>query len=132
MSKRANVHRDPQFWLVGAKERGEIETLPAFIKGQYWKLWWTDKRQPGMAALRDQIQPGDGIAIKRMRGPGLKGIRILASGTVMQGTHGKDKRVSVKWHVVGIDKIVDSHGCFSAISRPYSADDPWIREIFQL
>ncbi len=86
----------PNYWLVGAMYGGHDDQAPKFIRRGYWKLGWTDEDKPNMARLRDQIEPGDRIAIKRMMGQGSADIRITALGVVTE-TDLEDGRVYVNW-----------------------------------
>ena len=110
---------------------GQDDVSEVFIRRGYWYLGWKDEDQPEQAALRDQIQPGDRIAIKRMLGQGSKDIEIRAIGTVKE-IDPDDKRVYIHWAASGLQRKVASKGCFASIHGPFAADDDWTRLVFQL
>lgn len=119
------------YWVVGAMWGGQDDVSEEFIRRGYWYLGWGDNDQPEQAALRDQIQPGDRIAIKRMLGQGSKDIEIRALGTVKE-IDSYDKRVYIHWAVSGLQRKVPSKGLFASIHGPFPADDEWTRLAFQL
>jgi len=119
------------YWVVGAMWGGQEDQSEAFIRRGYWFLGWKDIEQPAQAARRDQIKPGDRIAIKRMLGPGATEIEIRAIGVVKEIDE-DDKRVYVHWAAKDIDRRVASRGCFQSIHGPFDADDEWARHVFQL
>ena len=121
----------PQYWVVGAMWSGHDDQAPTFIRRGYWSLGWSDKDAPDQAQRRDQIQPGDRIAIKRMMGQGASQIRIVALGIVTEVDQ-HDKRVYTNWVVDDLERTVDSRGCFKSIHGPFDATDPWTKEVFCL
>jgi hypothetical protein len=120
-----------QYWVVGAMWGGHDDQSEVFIRRGYWFLGWSDERQPAQAALRDQIQPGDCVAIKRMLGQGSPKIEIRALGTVNE-IDPEDKRVYIHWAISGLQWQVPFKGCFASIHGPFAADDEWTRRVFQL
>jgi hypothetical protein len=92
-------------------------------------LGWMEGHQPERAA---DIQPGDRIAIKRMRGKGQSGIRIMHIG-IVRGVILETDRVicTVNWVATNLDRVVESRGCFQSIHGPFEHDD-WVQEIFCL
>jgi hypothetical protein len=121
----------PQYWVVGAMYGGSDDQSPKFIRRGYWVLGWKEGDAPGQEKLRDQIAPGDRIAIKRMMGRGAKTIRITALGVVTE-IDAQDKRVYVNWVVSDLDRRVSSKNCFKSIHGPYTKNDPWINDVFRL
>jgi hypothetical protein len=122
----------PKYWVVGAMwERGKKDQLDAFVRRGYWRLGWSDQDEPAQAALRDQITPGDRIAVKRMLGQGATEIEIRALGVVRE-IDPEDKRVYVDWAVTDLQRRVESKGCFKSIHGPFVPADDWTREVFQL
>ena len=122
----------PQYWLVGAYRLGTEPHDEEFVARGFWKLFHSDEDEPGYAALRDQIKPGDRIAIKRMRGRGNRGIVITTLGIV---TGRVGKRVKVNWVARKLDRVVASKGCFGSIHGPFASkgkDAKWIRDVFLL
>jgi len=110
---------------------GQEDQSDAFIRRGYWFLGWTDEEQPAQAKRRDQIRPGDRIAIKRMLGKGSTEIEIRAIG-VVEEIDGDDKRVYVHWAAKDLERRVPSKGCFQSIHGPFEAEDEWARQAFQL
>ena len=121
----------PQYWVVGAMYSGRDDQSEKFIRRGYWVLGWSDAEQPSYAQLRDQINPGDRIAIKRMMGKGSSEIRITTLGVVLE-VDPDDKRVYVNWLADDLDRVVESRGCFKSIHGPFAEDDPWVRDVFRL
>jgi hypothetical protein len=121
----------PSYWVVGAMWGGHDDQKDTFIRRGYWELGWEDQDQPAQAARRDQIQPGDRIAVKRMLGQGATEIEIRALGVVRE-VDPKDKRVYIDWLVSDLQRRVASKGCFQSIHGPFAPDDPWTRQVFQL
>jgi hypothetical protein len=119
------------YWIVGAMYGGRDDQLPRFVRRGYWKLGWTEEEQPHMASLRDQIEPDDRIAVKRMMGRGSSDIRIVALGIVTE-VDSEDGRVYVRWVVDNLDRVVEARGCFQSIHGPFAEDDNWTKEVFQL
>lgn len=123
----------PNYWVVGAMWGGHNDQSEIFIRRGYWFLGWTDEDQPVQAARRDQIQPGDRIAIKRMLGQGATNIEIRALGIVTEVDQAdKDKRVYVRWVLSDLTRQVPARGCFQSIHGPFAPDDEWTRIVFQL
>ncbi len=120
-----------QYWVVGAMWGGYDDQSEVFIRRGYWFLGWSDKEQPALAALRDQIQSGDRIAIKRMLGQGSPNIEIRALGTVKE-IDPEDKHIYIHWAASGLQRQVSSKGCFASIHGPFGANDDWTRQVFQL
>jgi len=78
-----------------------------------------------------QIKKGDRIAVKRMLGRGAREIEIRALGLVTDVD--KDEwRVYVNWLLVDLKRRVPLHGCGGSIHGPFSAEDEWVRQVFQL
>ena len=121
----------PNYWVVGAMWGGQDDQSEIFIRRGYWFLGWSEAEQPAQVALRDQIQPGDRIAIKRMLGKGSPNIEIRALGVVKE-IDPEDKRVYVHWAASGLSREVSARGCFASIHGPFAADDDWTRKVFQL
>ena len=73
------------------------------------------------------------IAIKRMKGKGQTGIRIMHIGIIKGVILDTDKVVcSVNWVATGLNRdIAESRGCFKSIHGPYVQDD-WTNQIFSL
>jgi len=117
------------YWVVGAMWNGRDDQLETFYRRGYWFLGWDDADQPKQAALRDQMRPGDRIAIKRMLGQGSANIAIRALGIIKEIDQ-EDKRVYVDWLVKGLEREVPARGAFDAIHGPYTGDDKWVREAF--
>jgi len=120
------------YWVVGAMWGGHDDHLEEFVRRGHWHLGWADEDQPGLAASRAKILPGDRIAIKRMLGQGAREIEIRALGVVTENDH-EEKRVYVRWAVWDLRRTVESKGCFGSIHGPFGADaQEWIRRVFQL
>ena len=81
-----------KYWVVGANWEGDDQAGAFFSRG-YWVLGWSDKQQPGMAALRNEMKSGDRIAVKAMRGQGSPTITVRGIGIIKEV--GEDKRVYV-------------------------------------
>ncbi len=125
----------PNYWLVGAMWGGGDDQAPKFIRRGYWQLGWKDEDKPHMTRRRNEIEPGDRIAIKRMMGQGSSTIRITALGIVTE-VDPEDGRVYIRWVSDNLDRVVDGHGCFGTIHGPFPSDDrsddSWTKEVFQL
>jgi hypothetical protein len=119
------------YWVVGAMWGGDNDQYDVFIRRGYWCLGWDDSEQPAQAARRDQIQPGDRIAIKRMLGRGAPNIEIRALGVVTDVDH-EDGRVYVRWVLPGLQRQVSGNGCFQSIHGPFESEDEWTRQAFCL
>lgn len=93
-------------------------------------LGWEDGHQ---AALAAQMKSGDRIAIKRMKGKGQTGIRILHLG-IVRGVILETNKVicTVTWVATNLNRdISETRGAFQSIHGPY-AHDPWVQEVFCL
>ncbi len=119
-----------QYWIVGAMW-GDEDKYPEFIRRGYWMLGWTEKEQPIQTELRDKVQSGDRIAIKKLLGQGNSEMEILALGIVKE-VDLIDKRIYVNWVVPSLSRCVPSKGLFSAIHKPFLKEDDWVRLVFQL
>lgn len=120
-----------QYWVVGAMWGGQDDQSEKFIRRGYWFLGWDHDEQPAQARLRDQMKPGDRIAIKRMLGRGSPNIAVRALGVITEIDQ-DDKRVYVDWFVKGLEREVPSRGAYNSIHGPYTADDPWVKEVFHI
>lgn len=119
-----------QYWLVGASWGGVEHQDKRFVEQGFWMLGWEDGAQPERAK---EMKAGDRIAIKRMKGKGKTGIRIMHIG-VIRGVILDANRIicTVNWAATDIDRnIEESRGCFQSIHGPY-IHDAWIQEIFCL
>jgi hypothetical protein len=119
------------YWVVGAMWGGQDDQSEKFIRRGYWFLGWSDDQQPAQAKLRDQMRPGDRIAIKKMLGRGASNIAVRALGVIKEIDE-DDKRVYVDWFVKGLEREVPAKGAFASIHGPYLADDPWVKEVFHI
>jgi len=119
------------YWLVGAMWSGSDDQTDKFVRRGYWFLGWRDDEKPELARLRDQIKPGDRIAIKQMLGQGSPNIRVKAIGIVKE-IDVEDKRVYVNWLVQNTSRDVPSKGCYGSIHGPFSEQDDWIRSTFYI
>ncbi len=118
--------RMSQYWVVGAWWGKHNDQFDVFTREGYWELGWGDEEQPDQTLRRNQIQPGDRIAIKK-RHP--KDIEIRALGIVKR-INRKNNRVYVRWVVTDLHHRVPSKGCFKTIHGPFTSDDEWIQDIF--
>jgi len=119
------------YWVVGAMWYGQDDQSEKFIRRGYWYLGYSEDEQPAQTKLRDQMRPGDRIAIKRMLGQGSPNIAIRALGVIMEIDE-EDKRVYVDWFVKGLEREVPSKGAYKSIHGPYTDDDPWVKEVFHI
>lgn len=119
------------YWVVGAMWGGQEDQSEKFIRRGYWFLGWSDAEQPSQAKLRDQMKPGDRIAIKRMLGQGSRSIAVRALGVIKE-IDDDDKRVYVDWFVKGLEREVPSRGAYASIHGPFSEDDQWVKEVFHI
>lgn len=119
------------YWVVGAMWGGHDDQYEKFVRRGYWFLGWSNEQQPAQAQLRNQIKPGDRIAIKKKLGQGERDIQIRAIG-VVQEVDPDDKRVYVNWLLTGLDRRVPSRGFFSSIHGPLTSSDEWVRTAFLL
>lgn len=122
-----------KYWVVGASWGGTEHQDARFVKEGYWMLGWNEEEQPGQYAKASDIQIGDRIAIKRMKGQGQVGIRILHIGVVKGVILDTDKVIcTVDWVATNLQReIEESRGCFQSIHGPYDKDD-WVEKIFCL
>ena len=125
---------------------GDVKLDREFVEQGVWILGYADKgdHQRKRAA---QIQAGDRIAIKRMKGRGQVSIRILHLGivtgipfrTLRQKGVGPQTPIficTVNWVATDLDRdIADGKGCYKSIHGPFGpppADLRWIQEVFYL
>ncbi len=119
------------YWVVGAAwEGGNDPRDERFVEQGIWMLGWEDGKQPLRAA---DMKPGDRIAIKRMKGRGQTGIKILHLGIIKGVIHDTNKVIcTVNWVATNLDRnIKESRGCFQSIHGPFKYDE-WIKEVFCL
>ena len=118
-----------KYWLVGAWWEG-IEQDRSFLEKGIWMLGWEEGEQPERAS---EIQPGDRIAIKRLKGQRQTGIRILHLGIVKGIIRETNKVIcTVDWVAKNLNRNIDeSRGCFQSVHGPFEHDS-WIQEIFCL
>ena len=79
------------------------------------------------------MKAGDRIAIKRLKGEGQTGIKIMHLG-IIKGVILETNKVicTVNWVATNLERnIAESRGCFQSVHGPYS-HDPWVQEIFCL
>ena len=119
------------YWVVGVTWDGHDDQSDIFIRRGYWLLGWSDEDQPVQASRRDQMRPGDRIAIKKMLGQGSKDIAIRAIGVIKEIDE-EDKRVYVDWLVKDLERKVPSKGAFDSIRGPFKATDPWVWRTFHI
>jgi hypothetical protein len=122
---------EPQYWVVGAMWGGRDDQFEVFIRDGYWLLGWDDEDQPIQTRRRDQIQPGDRIAIKKRSISNKSNIEIRAIGFVT-GIDPQNHRVYIRWAVSDLHQEVPSRGCFASIHGPFSGDEDWTQRAFQL
>jgi predicted HNH restriction endonuclease len=122
---------EPQHWVVGAMWGGRDDQFEVFIREGYWLLGWDDDDQPIQTSRRDQIRPGDRIAIKKRSAGNKSKIEIRAIGLVTR-IDPKSHQVYVRWVVSDLHHEVPSRGCFASIHGPFSGDEDWTRRTFQL
>lgn len=118
------------YWIVGASWGGSDLQDAKFVEQGIWMLGWETGHQSEKAS---QISPGDRIAIKRMKGKGQTGIKIMHIG-IVRGVILETNKVlcTVNWVATDLERNVeDSRGCFQSIHGPF-AHDNWIQEIFCL
>lgn len=122
------------YWVVGASWGGTDHQDQKFVKGGYWMLGWKETQQPAQFSLAEKIQSGDRIAIKRMKGQGKTGIKILHIGIIREVILETNKVVcTVDWVATDLNRdISESRGCFASIHGPFSNDDTWVKEVFCL
>ncbi len=119
-----------QYWVVGASWGGVDHQDQRFLDQGIWMLGWKDGAQPERAR---EMQPEDRIAIKRMKGQGQIGIRILHLGIIRGVILDTDKIIcTVNWVATNLDRNIDeSKGCFASIHGPFP-HDPWVEQVFCL
>jgi hypothetical protein len=91
---------------------------------------WEKGNQPAKAS---DMKPGDRIAIKRMKGKGKTGIKVLHLG-IIRGVIPETNKVlcTVNWVATNLNRdIVESRGCFQSIHGPFEYDN-WVQEVFCL
>ncbi len=121
------------YWLVGAMWEGKHDMLPSFLAGGYWYLGYTPDEDASQNALRDQMEIGDRLAVKRMLGQGAQEIEIRAIGIIKHiDLEDGYRRIYVNWVVDGLQRRVPAKGCFRSVHGPFSADDEWTRTVFCL
>ena len=120
----------PKYWVVGASWGGVDHQDQRFVEQGIWMLGWEEGTQRELAS---EIQPGDRIAIKRMKGPGKTGLLILHLGIVKGVISDTSHFIcTVEWVATNLDRdIAESRGAFQSIHGPYDHDS-WIQEIFCL
>lgn len=69
--------------------------------------------------------------IKRMMGKGATTIRVTTLGIVTD-VGDEDGRIYVNWIDEGLDRVVDSRGCFKSIHGPFEEGDGWTQQVFCL
>lgn len=119
-----------KYWIVGAAFGGVDHKDKRFVKEGIWMLGWEKGQQKKLAS---QIQPGDRIAIKRMKGKSQTGIRVLHLG-IVKGIILETNKVicTVDWVATNLNRNIDeSRGCFQSVHGPFEHDS-WIQEIFCL
>lgn len=120
----------PKYWVVGASWGGSDHQDQSFVEKGIWILGWDKGHQQVKAA---GMQAGDRIAIKRMKGKGQTGIKILHIG-VIRGVILEANIIvcTVDWVATNLDRdITESKGCFGSIHGPFE-HDPWVEKIFCL
>lgn len=118
------------YWVVGASWGGTEHQDERFLQEGIWLLGWEDGAQPERASA---IQAGDRIAIKRMKGRGQTGIRIMHLGVVKGVILDVNKVIcTVDWVATHLNRdISESRGCFASIHGPFD-HDAWVQEVFCL
>lgn len=119
-----------KYWVVGASWGGVDHQDAKFLDQGIWMLGWEEGKQPAKAS---DMKPGDRIAIKRMKGKGKIGIKVLHLG-VIKGVILETNKVicTVDWVATDLDRnIAESRGCFQSIHGPFT-HDAWIQEVFCL
>jgi len=118
------------YWVVGASWGGADLQDAKFVEQGIWMLGWEEGRQPERAA---EMMPGDRIAIKRMKGRGRTGIKIMHLGIIRGVVRETNKLIcTVNWVATDLNRdVADSRGCFQSIHGPYEPDT-WVQEVFCL
>ncbi|OON70532.1 hypothetical protein [Hymenobacter sp. CRA2] len=124
------MQTEPNYWLVGANWEG-ADQAAAFYRRGYWEMGYDDEDKPNLAEKRDQMKPNDRIAVKSRLGQGASNIAIRALGIVKEVHQGK---VYVDWVLTGMNREVNSAGCFGTLHGPYNMQRQadWLRQVFQL
>lgn len=121
-----------QYFLVGATayeiDETKVDCYPQFIDSGIWEMYYGSGQVPKYDERFNQIKSGDRIAIKTMAGRGSEFIYIRAIGIVKYVT---DRLVVVDWKLTGLNRKVESKGCYGTIHGPYLKDN-WIRKVFSL
>jgi hypothetical protein len=119
-----------KYWLVGASWGGTDHQDERFVREGFWMLGWKDGPQPDRAS---EMKPGDRIAIKRLKGKGKTGIRIMHIGIIRGVLLGTNRVIcTVDWCATNLERdITESRGCFQSIHGPYENDE-WVQSIFCL
>jgi len=120
----------PNYWVVGASWGGVDHQDETFLQKGIWMLGWEDGNQAEKASL---MKEGDRIAIKRLKGKGQKGIKILHLGIVKGVILDTNKIIcTVDWVAKHLERdIKQSKGCFKSVHGPFS-HDKWVQQIFCL
>jgi hypothetical protein len=120
-----------RYWVVGASWGGGTDPQDEkWVEQGIWMLGWKKGFQDERAA---DMKPGDRIAIKRMKGKGQRGIRIMHIG-IIKGVVLETDRVicTVNWVAINLNRdIAQSRGCFKSIHGPFK-HDKWVERIFCL
>ena len=119
-----------QYWVVGASWGGVDHQDQKFLEQGIWMLGWEEGSQPGKAS---DMRAGDRIAIKRMKGKGQKGIRIMHLG-IIKGVILETNKVicTVDWVAKNLDRNIEkSRDAFKSIHGPYE-HDARVEEVFCL
>jgi hypothetical protein len=120
----------PKYWVVGASWGGGEPQDARFVEQGIWILGWEHGKQPKKAL---KMEPGDRIAIKRMKGKGKTGITILHIGIIRGVIHDTNKVLcTVNWVATDLNRnITKSRGCFGSIHGPFK-HDKWVERVFCL
>ena len=120
------------YWVVGAAWGGTDYQDQRFVKQGIWMLGRENEDDP-QRQRASEMKPKDRIAIKRMKGQGQTGIRILHLGIVKEIiSDTKTFICTVDWVATDLDRdIAESRGCFQSIHGPFE-HDAWIQEVFCL
>lgn len=121
------------YWVVGASWGGVEHQDKKFIEKAIWMLGWEKAEQAAQYKNASEIQQGDRIAIKRMKGKGKTGITIYHLG-IIKGVILETNKVicTVDWVVTDLKRnIEDSRGCFKSIHGPFKHDS-WVEKVFCL
>ena len=105
-----------KYWIVGASWDGEPQDR-RFVEEGIWILGWEKGPQKELAS---KIQSGARIAIKRRKGKGQTGIRILHLG-IVKGVNLDTNCVvcTVNWIATNLNRDIDEgRGCFGSRLTP--------------